>query len=71
MDQRAVPRDYRPLYKAALEQGWTVDYVSKRNSHLRWTNPEGMDVFTPRTPSTNGTGLVRIISKLRRAGLVY
>lgn len=69
--RRDVPKDYVPLYNAAIDQGWTVELAGKRNSHLRWINPQGESVYSGSTPSCNGTGIIRIIAKLRRAGLEY
>lgn len=62
-----IPEAYQSFAKAAWEQGWTISRTSK--SHLAWTTPQGTTVFTPGTPSVKGVGIIRIKSKLRRAGL--
>ena len=67
MKRLKMPDEYRPLEKLARQQGWEISHT--RNNHLAWRPPGGHVVYTPCTPSVNGTGLIRIKSKLRRAGL--
>ncbi len=62
-----IPSDYHAFARAAKGQGWTI--TRTRRGHLAWTNPQGHTVFTPGTPSVNRTGIIRIKSKLRHAGL--
>jgi len=62
-----IPADYKKLYNAAVKQGWEIYFTG--SNHLRWINPQGISVFTPKSPSVNGTGLIRIIHKLKNAGL--
>lgn len=63
-----IPKEYRELATAAKRQRWTI--APTNSGHLEWRPPGGRAVFTPGTPSTNGTGIIRIRSKLRRAGLI-
>jgi hypothetical protein len=63
-----IPKEYRELARAAHGQHWTIEPT--RSGHLAWRPPRGNVVFTPGTPSTNGTGILRIKSKLRKAGLI-
>ena len=62
-----IPSEYQTFARAARAQGWSI--TRTKRGHLAWTNSEGHTVFTPGTPSVNGTGVIRIKSKLRHAGL--
>jgi hypothetical protein len=62
-----IPKEYKELARAAHAQRWEI--TQTKSNHLAWRPPDGGVVFTPGTPSVNGTGLIRIISKLRKAGL--
>ncbi len=62
-----IPDCYKELARTAKRQGWVISQTN--NNHLRWVNPEGRSTFTPGSPSVNGTGIIRIKSKLKRAGL--
>lgn len=44
-----VPKDYRPLVKAALRQGWTL--TSGRSRHPKLTAPDGRSTPIPSTSS--------------------
>jgi hypothetical protein len=63
-----IPKEYQPLAKRARSQGWSI--LPTGSGHLRWVNANGQSVFTPASPSVNGTGLIRIIRKLKANGLV-
>lgn len=67
MKRADIPKEYAHLAKLAKKQRWVI--TETNNNHLCWRPPGGHVVFTPKTPSVNGTGLIRITSKLRRAGL--
>lgn len=63
-----IPKEYKDLARAAHRQHWTIEQT--KSNHLAWRGPDGPTVFTPGTPSTRGTGLIPIIRKLRKAGLI-
>ena len=63
---RRVARDFRPLIKAAREQGWRVDATRR---HPVLFSPDGRAaVPVPTTPSDHRS-LANLRSQLRRAGL--
>lgn len=62
-----IPPDYRPLYKAAMTQGWEVSVTG--SGHLKWTNPAGRSCFSPSTPS-DYHGYLRVVHKLKALGLI-
>ena len=57
----------KPLFKAAKEQGWKVEYTD--GGHLKWIPPEGEFAITPSTPSDGRRGFLNARSTLRKAGL--
>jgi hypothetical protein len=61
-----VPRELRPLAKAAKAAGWTI--APTRKNHLRWTSPDGVLLFTPSSPSDH-RGATNHRLRLRRAGV--
>lgn len=61
-----IPKDYRPIAKVALAQGWTIGRT--RRNHLVWQAPSGVKVFTPGTPS-DWRSLPNVIRKLKHNGL--
>ena len=63
-----IPKPYQHWARLAKAQGWG-DITVTGSGHLAWHTPEGQAVFTPATPGDNYGGLIRVRSKLRRAGL--
>lgn len=61
-----IPKDLRPLAKAARAQGWVIEHT--RNGHLAWRSPAGVTVYTPSTPSDH-RGVLNTRRDLRRHGL--
>ena len=61
-----IPKEYRPLAKAAREQDWTIGPT--KGGHLVWISPSGGKVFTPATPS-DWRSLPNVIRKLKHKGL--
>jgi hypothetical protein len=65
---KAMKKEWRPIARAAIDQGWTITHT--RGGHFSWRSPEGEQVFSPSTASDHHS-LDRVILKLRRAGLEY
>jgi hypothetical protein len=63
----SVPKDFRPLAKAAVRQGWRVS-KARRGGHLHWVSPSGALVVSSVSPGTPG-GLHHHRRLLRAAGL--
>lgn len=59
------PRAYRDLYRAAIQQGWTVTVTG--GGHLCWKSPSGAKVWSSNTP--NGSDSRAHRNQLRKAGL--
>lgn len=63
---RSVPREFRPLVKAACAAGWRI---SRRNAHLwLWAPYERTTVSVPCSPS-DGRAVKNTRAELRRAGV--
>lgn len=63
---RVVPKDYRPIVRAALDAGWAQSQT--RHGHLKLTGPDGHAVAIP-SSSTNPRTLETVKSNLRRHGV--
>ena len=63
-----LPESYRAFGVAAKKQGWVI--TTTGSGHLKWTDPDGRTTFTPRSPSANYKGLIRVKTKLKKAGLI-
>jgi hypothetical protein len=61
-----VPKEYRPLVKAAVRQGWTVS--QGRMAHLKLTNPDGLHQVIP-SSSRNPVTFRNVRRSLVRMGL--
>lgn len=61
-----MPKDFRPIQKAAKKQGWTVRYTG--TGHYRWTAPDGQCVVSGSTPS-DYHAFKNFVSSLKRKGL--
>lgn len=64
-----IQKDQKPLYKAALSQGW---HVEKRtgSGHNVWISPQGRKVFHASTPGDWRSNR-NLASALRREGLEF
>lgn len=61
-----VPKDYRPLVKAAVDQGWT--FTQTRHGHPKLTAPDGY--ATPVPSSSSDPRLLRaMVVRLRARGV--
>jgi hypothetical protein len=63
-----LPRDLRPAAKAALEQGWTIQFT--RGNHLRWMPPDPTVGFvTSGQTVSDRCSIKNMTARLRRHGL--
>lgn len=62
-----VPKDFRPLAKAARKQGWTL--ATRGSGHISWTAPSGFVHYSESTPS-DVRAVRNLRAALRRGGLV-
>jgi hypothetical protein len=62
-----IPKDYRPIVRKALAQGWTLQQVGK--GHPKLTSPDGT-WSTPLPGSSSSPSLFKaVVSLLRKHGL--
>ena len=61
-----LARDFRPLARLALRQGWTIELT--RKLHLRFIAPSGHVGIGPGTPFDYGS-VKNFRAQLRRKGL--
>lgn len=61
-----IPKEQRPLYKAAKKQGW--DVVGTKKNHNRWISPQGKSLFHSQTPS-DWRSTKNFTANLRKNGL--
>jgi len=65
-----IPRDLRDYARAATRQGWTITQAG--SGHLKWKNPQGLNVITSFSPRSCGHGFkAETLRRLRKLGLVY
>lgn len=61
-----IPKELQGLYRAAREQGWTVE--TSGGNHIRWLPPSGRPIYSANTTRDNREEK-NVRAKLRRAGL--
>jgi hypothetical protein len=62
-----LPRDLRPLAKAAERAGWTLTKRTGSN-HVKWQPPAGRPYYTPSTSASRQL-IANATSDLRKLGL--
>lgn len=63
---RNVPVHLKQAARTARSKGWVITVTG--SGHLRWVSPNGVKVFTSKTPGGNRSHQ-NTVSKLRKAGL--
>lgn len=65
---REVPKEYRPVIKAAIEQGFRYDTSGKGHPRLFPADKSKAIITIAGTPSDKRRGLQNLVADIRRAG---
>lgn len=63
-----LPKDWKPLLRAATRQGWVI--VPTKSNHIKLRSRDGKkQISMPSSPSDNQRGLKNMKAQMRRAGI--
>lgn len=65
----AANKDYKPIFKALVEQGWTYDRTA--GGHFKATPPSLAPIVTVSTTSRDPRDLLNTVRQLRKSGFVW
>ncbi len=62
-----VPKDYRPMVRAALDAGWRIKETAK--GHIKLMSPDGETSVILPSSSRSTRGIQNVASILKKAGV--